>query len=874
MHDSKTLRQAFLDFYSQKGHSIIPSASVIPHNDPTLLFVNAGMNPFKEIFLGQKKSQSSRVTSSQKCIRVGGKHNDLDNVGHTSRHLTFFEMLGNFSFGDYFKKEAIAYAFELVKDVLKLDLSRFWVSVYEEDDEAYELWKAHIPENRIVKMDASENFWSMGATGPCGPCSELLYDRGPEFGTASNPLEDTTGERYPEFYNLVFMTYNKHEDGTLEPLANPSIDTGMGFERMLSFLNEHHTIFESDLFTPMIAQIESISAKSYQVNTPLAPSFHVIADHMRAISFAICDKAMPGNTDRGYVLRKIIRRATRYGKKLGLETPFMHKLIDPLIRTMGDFYPQLKENKDLIIETLQSEQASFYQTLKRGGNILSTIIESAKKKDHEISGEDAFKLKDTYGFPLEEILLIAKDNDCSVHLEAFNLLEERAKELSRKSRTKVSQKVTSKVYEDFLKEHEATTFMGYEHHQADASIEGILVGDSFCDKLEEGQSAGLILNKTPFYAESGGQVGDSGIIQHDNCQFRVEDCKSPYPGLIIHYGTLTRGILLVGEPVEAKIAFLERQKTESHHTAVHLLHWALEKILGNHIEQAGSHVDHNRLRLDITHSKPITYDETQQIEALIQQKIEENTAVTTRIMQLSEVQKRSNIKQLFGEKYGETVRLVDIDFSKELCGGTHVKHLSLLGMVKITKQSALASGVRRLEAVCRDQSFAYVQSQDNFIHHLETKLSASKSKIMDKIEHQLTQIKEQKGQIKALEKSLVEQSISELIASKESIGDIEFVKAELTLTKDSLNSLMDSLLENLNNGIVLIGSRSNNKATLSMRIDKTLSKSLSAKELMKKLSPHIQGGGGGNEKNAQASGKNPGGIQKAFDEIITLLKNQ
>lgn len=874
MHDSNTLRKAFLQFYEQKGHSVIPSASVIPNNDPTLLFVNAGMNPFKEIFLGQKKATSSRVTSSQKCIRVGGKHNDLDNVGHTSRHLTLFEMLGNFSFGDYFKQEAISYAYEFVKDVLKIDMEKLWVSVYQEDNEAFELWEKHMPKERIVRMDAKENFWSMGAVGPCGPCSELLYDRGPDYGSAKTPLEDTTGERYAEFYNLVFMTYNKNEDGKLEPLAKPSIDTGMGLERVISLLNGHDTVFESDLFMPMIEKIEALSGHKYQKKSELAPCFHVIADHMRAISFAICDKAMPGNTDRGYVLRKIIRRATRYGKKLGIEAPFMHKLFDPLFKSIGDAYPQLKEVKQLICETLNEEQSSFFETLRRGGNILSSIIEKAKKKDHQISGEDAFKLKDTYGFPLEEILLIAKDNECSVHLEAFELLEQKAKELSRSSRAKVSQTVTSKCYEDFLKEHEKTEFLGYEENELDASIEGILVGETFKDSIDEGTSAALILNKTPFYAESGGQVADTGTIVHNNAHFEVEETKSPFPDLIVHYGTLKSGTLLAGEPVHAKITTETRKKTESHHTAVHLLHWALEQVLGTHIEQAGSYVDHERLRLDVTHPKPITYEQIQEIEKLIQEKIEKNTKVVTRELAYSEVQKRDDIKQLFGEKYGDTVRLVDIDFSKELCGGTHANQLSELGMFKITKESGLAAGVRRIEAVCATQSFNFVKSLQDFIHELQSKLSTPQAKIKSKIDYQLEQIKEQKAQIKELEKEIAKNCIQNLLEGKQIIGEFELVTAKLNLSKETLNTTIDTLLNKLNNGIVLVATSMNNRAQLTLRIHKTLVEKINAKEIMQTLSKHIQGGGGGNAQNAQASGKNPQGFDIAFNELTTIIKTR
>ncbi|OGN64605.1 MAG: alanine--tRNA ligase, partial [Chlamydiae bacterium RIFCSPHIGHO2_12_FULL_49_9] len=693
---SQEIRRSFLNYFKSKGHTIVPSSPVIPHDDPTLLFINAGMNQFKDVFLGKSKRDYVRAVTTQKCIRVGGKHNDLDNVGHTSRHLTFFEMLGNFSFGDYFKKEAIAFAWEVATQVFALEAEKIWVSVYKDDDEAHALWEKHIPVNRIVRFGEKENFWAMGETGPCGPCSELLYDRGEKYGPAKNPKEDFSGERYLEFWNLVFMQFSKDASGKMEPLPKKSIDTGSGLERVASLKLEVDSVFQTDILRGLIAEVETISGKTYDLqNTTLAPAFHVIADHIRSLSFAIADGVQPSNTDRGYVLRKILRRAVRYGRTLGLQRPFLAGLLPRLISSMGEDFPELKGAENRITEILTLEEEAFIRTLQRGGQLLGQVIERSQKEAQKITGEDAFKLKDTYGFPLEEIQLIAKDENLDVDLKRFQELEDEAKNKSRKAHKTEAQKFDPNFFADFTKTH----FDGYQHTSTESKLLGIVMGGQFVSHIESGQEGILLLDKTPFYPEMGGQVGDTGEIQKGTNAFQVYDTTAPFPGVIAHLGKMGSGTLKKNDQVVASIDVKRRVEIRNNHTATHLLHWALQKVLGPHIKQAGSLVDEKRLRFDFSHHKPLSPAELKEIERLVNEKIRENLPVQTYELSFEEAQKRSEIKQFFGEKYGDRVRVVDIEFSKELCGGTHALRAGDLGLFKIAKESSIAAGVRRIEAV-------------------------------------------------------------------------------------------------------------------------------------------------------------------------------
>jgi alanyl-tRNA synthetase len=540
---SQEIRRNFLKYFKDKGHAVVPSSSVIPHDDQTLLFTNAGMNQFKDVFLGKSKRDYTRAATSQKCIRVGGKHNDLDNVGHTARHLTFFEMLGNFSFGDYFKSDAIAYAWEVSTKIYTLDPEKIWITVFREDDEAFELWKTIVPEKKIVRMDEKDNFWAMGDTGPCGPCSELYFDRGEKYGSAQSPREDVDGTRYLEFWNLVFMQFNRDQTGKMADLPKQSIDTGSGLERVAALKLGVETVFATDVLRSLIAQIENTSGKKYIPDDPhLAPAFHVISDHIRSLAFAMADGAQPSNVERGYILRKLVRRAVRYGRMLGMQEPFLARILPRLIETMGPDYHELINSQSRIAEMLTLEEEAFIRTLKRGGNILNNIIEHAQTSaNKQITGEEAFKLKDTYGFPLEEILLIAKDTGLQVNLDAYQLLEEQAKERSRVAKVVHVQEVEESLFKNYVEKHGTCTFLGYDSTSAEGTIMALVVNGIFVDAMEEGQEGMVILNRTPFYAEKGGQVGDIGILSHHQAHFDVTDCYTPYSGVILHVGRLEKG---------------------------------------------------------------------------------------------------------------------------------------------------------------------------------------------------------------------------------------------------------------------------------------------------------------------------------------------
>ncbi|MBS0607485.1 MAG: alanine--tRNA ligase, partial [Verrucomicrobia bacterium] len=552
---SQEIRRNFLKYFKDNGHSIVASSPVVPHDDPTLLFINAGMNQFKDVFLGKSQRDYKRAATAQKCIRVGGKHNDLDNVGHTSRHLTFFEMLGNFSFGDYFKEQAIHFAWELTHKVFQFDADKIWITIFQDDEEAFELWKKIVPEKRIVRMGEKDNFWAMGDTGPCGPCSELYYDRGDKYGNAPSPKDDPTGERYLEFWNLVFMQFNRDASGKFQNLPKQSIDTGSGLERVVSLKMGVDTLFATDTFQELIAQVEQVSGKKYNAADPhLAPAFHVIADHIRSLSFAIADGAQPSNIERGYILRKLLRRAVRYGRMLGMQEPFLAKILPRLVDMMGPDYRELTASQNRIAEILTAEEEAFIRTLKRGGNILNAIIEQAQKSPlKQITGEEAFKLKDTYGFPLEEILLIAKDTSLQVNIDAYQILEEKAKEKSRSAQTVHLQEVEENLFKDYVAKHGSSTFLGYESILSEGTIMGIVADGKFVDKLVEGQEGMIILDRTPFYAEMGGQIADQGTLSHHKALFHVSTCHAPYPGVIAHIGKLEKGLMIIGEPVTAKV---------------------------------------------------------------------------------------------------------------------------------------------------------------------------------------------------------------------------------------------------------------------------------------------------------------------------------
>ena len=832
---SQDLRRAFLKYFKTQGHRIVPSSPVIPHDDPTILFTNAGMNQFKDVFLGNSKRDYTKAATTQKCVRVGGKHNDLDNVGHTSRHLTFFEMLGNFSFGDYFKKEAIGYAWDVTLHVFGFDPKKIWVSVFKEDEEAFQLWEKHLPAERIVRFGEAENFWSMGDTGPCGPCSELLYDRGEAYGPAKNPHEDPSGERYLEFWNLVFMQYDRSISGKMEPLPKQSIDTGAGLERVASIRMHVENVFHTDILRELIAQVEQISGKVYEGEAP----FHVIADHIRSLSFAMADGVQPSNTDRGYVLRKILRRAVRYGRMLGMQKPFLADVFPRLESLMGEDFPELMHAKDRICEILTLEEEAFLRTLTRGGQLLSQVIERSQQ-DKKISGDDAFRLKDTYGLPIEEVLLIAKDEHLKVDMTRFQKLEEEAREKSKQAHKKEAQEFDQNFFNDFTRTHHPCKFVGYRDTACSARVIGLVVDGSFTDTVQEGQEAIILLDQTPFYAEMGGQVGDTGRIGH----FQVTDCQSPFPGVIAHFGSMESGILRKNDSVQANIDVTRRKSIQNNHSATHLLHWALQQVLGSHIKQAGSVVDENRLRFDFSHHKAMSTEELRTIEELVNDKIRSDQAVQVYELPYEEAQKRSDIKQFFGDKYGEAVRVIDMDFSKELCGGTHTTRIGTIGYFRIAKESSIAAGVRRIEAVTGRAAEELVYAEESLMQEISALLKSTPSNALDKLKAFLEDHRTLSSELKVIKKEHGKQLLIDCLNKKEPIGTTMLVASIIEIDPEETHPFANELLQKLGSGIIALGIDMGERCQILIAVSPDLTE-LHAGHLIKEVAPLIQGGGGG-----------------------------
>jgi len=865
---SQEIRRQFLKYFKSQGHTIVPSSSVVPHDDPTLLFSNAGMNQFKDVFLGKSKRDYTRACSSQKCVRVI----DLDNVGHTSRHLTFFEMLGNFSFGDYFKKEAIGFAWDVTTHVFDFDPKKVWVSVYKDDDEAFSLWEKHIPASRIVRFGEKENFWSMGEIGPCGPCSELLYDRGEKYSDARSPIEDLSGERYLEFWNNVFMQFNKEKGGALSPLPKKSIDTGAGLERVVSLKLGVDSVFLTDILRGIIAKLENLSGIKYdEENKELAPAFNVISDHLRTLVFAMADGVVPSNADRGYVLRKLLRRATRYGRKLGFKDPFLAKLIPTLISSMGDDYPEITLAKSRCEEIITLEEESFIRTLHRGGNLINEVIENSRGR---ISASDAFKLKDTYGFPIEEILLIAKDSLLDVDLAGFNKLEEEAKNRSRKATKIQCETFDENIFADFTKTHHPSEFF-YDKSKLDAKIIALLTDCKFTDSLEEGQKGTLILDKTPFYAEKGGQVGDRGMIFMGDNIFEVNETKVPYPGVIAHSGLMKKGKLSKNEKVHAEIDSSRRQNICNNHSATHLLHWGLSEVLGSHIKQAGSLVDDKRIRFDFNHHKPLSSEEIRKVEEKVNDAIRKNIKVQSYEKPYVEVQKDSAIKQFFGDKYAETVRIIDMEFSKELCGGCHTSFLGNIGFFKILKESSIAAGVRRIEAVTGKEAENFVYEKQDFIKYLADLLQSKETEIGSQIEAVIEENKEMAQKLKLMRKEELALLKNSLMQKVSKVKSVNVIAEEVSLTSQEVVPFINELMGLLKSGVIVLGIKVDSRCQLVIKVSEDLfEKSIMADLLIEQAAPIIQGGGGGKMDFAQAGGKDPSKLKEAFKTIRSIVEKK
>jgi|688.fasta_scaffold04572_1 alanyl-tRNA synthetase len=874
--ETQAIRRKFLQYFKKNQHALIASSPVVPHDDPTLLFTNAGMNQFKDVFLGKSTRDYHRAATSQKCIRVGGKHNDLDNVGHTRRHLTFFEMLGNFSFGDYFKGEAIRFAWEVSTQIFEFEPDRIWPTVFREDDEAFEIWTHYVPASRITRLDEKDNFWEMGDTGPCGPCSELYYDRGPDYGAAEKLIDDPENERYLEFWNLVFMQYNRMPDGAIVSLPKPSIDTGAGLERIMSLKMNVDSVFETDILRDLTAQVENISGIRYDFHdTKLGPAFRVIADHLRCLAFAIADGAQPSNVDRGYVLRKVLRRAVRYGRMLGLEEPFLAKILPRLVSSMGDDYPELAKSQQRTAEILTSEEEAFIRTLRRGGNLLNQVIDHAKSHGNIISGSEAFKLKDTYGMPFEEIQLLAKDGGLMIDTAKFQELELEAKERSRSTQKVVQQVAGENLFASYARAHPPCQFLGYAQHSAEGTVTALVVNGAFVDEMQEGQEGMVILDQTPFYAEMGGQIGDIGVLSSEQQIFKVSNCLSPYKGIIAHVGKLEKGVVKTGMALLASIDRERRQKIANNHTATHLLHWALHLVLGEHVKQAGSVVDPHRLRFDFNHHKALTPGEIEQIENLVNNKIRENQPVCWYEISYEEAVQRPEIKQFFGEKYGSQVRVIDIDYSKELCGGTHTTATGTIGYFRIVKESSIAAGIRRIEAVTGAEAEAYSRESELQLEQCAALLKTQPTKLLERIEKLLEENKQHQQDLKQAKKGQQENLIKELMGKIETNGPFPLLLAEIPLPAEELKICVEEIMARNPTLALVAGSGLQDKCSLLVRVsDDLVKRGINAVEIVKAIAPLIEGSGGGKPQSAQAGGKAPQHLGKALDKAREYLSKR
>jgi alanyl-tRNA synthetase len=857
MMTSAEIRRAFLDYFARNDHQIVESSPLVPADDPTLLFTNAGMVQFKDVFLGRDKRPYRRAVSSQRCVRAGGKHNDLENVGYTARHHTFFEMLGNFSFGDYFKRDAIRYAWEFLTRDLGLPEGRLWVTVFHDDDEAADIWLKEIGVDpaRFSRLGESSNFWSMGDTGPCGPCSEIFYDHGPEVwgGPPGSPDED--GDRYIEIWNLVFMQYNRDAAGTLTPLPRPSVDTGMGLERLAAVLQGVHSNYETDLFRHLIAA----AAKATDTDDLESKSLRVIADHIRSCAFLITDGVMPSNEGRGYVLRRIIRRAIRHGYHLGQRTPFFFGLVDALDEVMGEAYPALTTAKEQVKRVLRLEEERFAETLEQGMRILDEAIEGLAGE--ELPGATVFKLYDTYGFPADLTADIARERGLALDMAGF----EREMEAQRERARAASHFGADESIQVGLEGE--TDFTGYERVVDEATVIALFAAGSSVDRFGPGDSGLVVLDRTPFYAESGGQVGDKGLLRSkDNGgRFQVEDTRKQGGAVIGHVGRIETGELHVGDLVEARVDADARRATALNHSATHLMHAALRRVLGQHVQQKGSLVAPDRLRFDFTHFEPVTREQVREIERLVNAQIRGNDMVETRIMSLDDA-KASGAMALFGEKYGERVRVLRMgDFSTELCGGTHVRAVGDIGFFKIVAEGGVAAGVRRIEAVTGANAVAWVEREDERLQNLAATLKAGRDDVEDKVAQLLERSRRLEKELEQLKAKLASAAGTDLAAGAVEIGGVKVLAARLdSVDPKALRDTLDQLKSKLGRAVVVLGAVSGDKVSLVAGVTADCTDRLKAGELVNLVAQRVGGKGGGRADMAQAGGTDPAALPDAL----------
>ncbi|HAT9729713.1 alanine--tRNA ligase [Legionella pneumophila] len=856
---SSEIRQAFLNYFVQRGHQIVASSSLVPSNDPTLLFTNAGMVQFKDLFLGLETRSYQRAATAQRCVRAGGKHNDLENVGYTARHHTFFEMLGNFSFGDYFKREAIQYAWEFLTEVLHIPAERLWVTVYKEDLEAEDIWlkEMKVSPERFSRCGEKDNFWSMGDTGPCGPCTEIFYDHGPEVAGGPPGSPDEDGDRYIEIWNLVFMQFNRDREGHLHPLPKPSVDTGMGLERLAAVIQGVHSNYEIDSFQYLIKAIAQLGQNIDLNHT----SLKVIADHIRSCSFLIVDGVLPSNEGRGYVLRRIIRRAVRHGNKLGLPSPFFFKLVQPLIDVMGDAYPELINSKAHIERILQQEENQFTRTLEQGLRLLQDHIKNLKGQ--ELSGEVAFKLYDTYGFPIDLTADIIREQGLHIDMEAFNQLMQQQREQSQ-----AASQFTTDYHAVSQLDHQSE-FHGYEKESMEAKIIGLLQEGNEVKSINKGAKGAVILDHTPFYAESGGQVGDKGLLIGKNCSFQVDDTQKVGQA-VVHYGEVIKGELTLDLSIHAQVDHIRRDAIRLNHTATHLLHAALKKIVGQHVQQRGSLVDAERARFDFSHFEALNPQQIQQIEEVVNAQIRANNEVITQVMDI-ESAKQSGAVALFGEKYSDAVRVLSMgDFSKELCGGTHARRTGDIGLFKIVAEYGIASGIRRIEMVTGRYALAWVNEQLGFMNNLAATLKTTPNSLQEKISQLLLDNKNQEKMIAKLLSEKAQKSGADILGEIEEIKGINLLIKQLEgMDSQTMRHTMDQLKSRIDSAVIILFTIEQNKMNVIAGVSKNIiGKTPSAAQLVR----HLCGKGGGRDDMAQGGGNVPEDLNSKIKEIKEMIE--
>ncbi|WP_296870873.1 alanine--tRNA ligase [Tibeticola sp.] len=856
------IRKSFLDFFASKGHTVVASSPLVPGNDPTLMFTNSGMVQFKDVFLGTDKRPYVRAASVQACLRAGGKHNDLENVGYTARHHTFFEMLGNWSFGDYFKRESIKWGWELLTEVYKLPPERLLATVYAEDDEAYDIWTKEIglPPERVLRIGdnkggryKSDNFWMMADTGPCGPCSEIFYDHGPEIpgGPPGSPDED--GDRFIEIWNHVFMQFDMKEDGSVVPLPAPCVDTGMGLERLAAILQHVHSNYEIDLFDTLI----KAAARETGCTDLANPSLKVIADHIRATSFLISDGVIPSNEGRGYVQRRIIRRAIRHGYKLGQKTPFFHKLVPDLVRLMGDAYPNLAAQADRVAEVLRVEEERFYETLAHGMEILDGALAGGETT---LSGDVAFKLHDTYGFPLDLTNDVCRERGVTVDEAGFHTAMERQKTQAR---------AAGKFKMDRALEYHGAgnSFVGYDALEAKAKVVALYLEGTPVAELKAGQSGVVVLDTTPFYAESGGQVGDQGRLDTDSAWFRVDDTQKIKADVFGHHGAVVQGVIAVGDHVKASVDHALRAATMRNHSVTHLMHKALREVLGAHVQQKGSLVNAERTRFDFAHNAPVTAEEIRQIEAIVNAEILANAATQARIMDIESAQK-SGAVMLFGEKYGDVVRVLDIGSSRELCGGTHVQRTGDIGLFKIVSESGVAAGVRRIEAVTGANALAYLQSLESTVAQAAGALKAPVAELTARIGQTLEQVRALEKEVAALKGKLASSQGDELVGQAVDVKGIKVLAATLAgADAKTLRETLDKLKDKLKTAAIVLAAVDGGKVQLAAGVTADSTGKVKAGELVNFVASQVGGKGGGKPDMAMAGGTDASGLPQALASV-------